>query len=259
MENKFITVNEKFNGSVAEIVIGPAPSNIVSEAVMAEVTAQLDKTAKDANKKLIILTGAGDNFSYGASVPEHAPDKVGSMLPKFHTFIEKILCCPIPVMAKVKGKCLGGGYETVIACHYIFADKTASFAVPEITLGVFPPPASILLPLIIGDKLACQMVLTGAAKSADDLKAANLINEVSENAEALEKTIETFITKRVLPMSASSIRIACQSVRKEIIEKYKANIKEIEKLYLKNLMSSHDAVEGITAFMEKRQAVWKNN
>ncbi len=259
MANKLIAVNEKFNGNVAEIIIGPAPSNIVSEAVMGEVMVELEKIVKDPNKKLIIITGAGDHFSYGASVPEHTAERVGSMLPKFHIFIEKILSSPVPVMARVRGKCLGGGFETVIACHFIFADKTASFAVPEITLGVLPPPASVLLPLIIGDKYACQMVLTGASKSAEELKGLNLVNDVSDNAEALEKSIDTFITKRIIPLSASSIRVACQTVRLEVIEKYRKNIKTAEKLYLKDLMSTHDAVEGINSFIAKRPAVWKNN
>jgi cyclohexa-1,5-dienecarbonyl-CoA hydratase len=256
---KLVEVNEKFNGNVTELVIGPAPSNIVSEAVMGELTIELEKAAKDSKKKLIIITGAGDHFSFGASVAEHTPDKCDSMITKFHLFIEKILSCPVPVMARVRGNCLGGGFEVAIACHFIFAEKNASFAVPEIKLGVFPPPASLLLPLIVGDKIACQIVLTGAAKSAEELKNYNLINESSENAEALDKAIDAFITKRIMPLSASTIRIAAQAVRLVILKQYRENVKEVEKLYLKKLMSTHDAVEGIKSFIEKRPPTWQNN
>jgi cyclohexa-1,5-dienecarbonyl-CoA hydratase len=259
MGNTLVQVNEKFNGSVTELVIGPAPANIVSEAVMGELSTHLDKAAKDPNKKLIIITGAGDHFSFGASVAEHTPDKCDSMITNFHIFIEKILASPVPVMARVRGNCLGGGFEVVLACHFIFAEKTASFAVPEIKLGVFPPPASLLLPLMVGDKIACQIVLTGANKTAEELKNYNLINESSENAEALDKAIDAFITKRIMPLSASTIRIANRAVRLGVVKHYKENVKEVEKLYLKTLMSTHDAVEGITSFIEKRPPKWQNN
>jgi cyclohexa-1,5-dienecarbonyl-CoA hydratase len=259
MGNKLVEVNEKFNGNVTELVIGPAPANIVSEAVMGELTIELEKVAKDPNKKLIILTGAGDQFSYGAAVAEHTPDKCDSMIMKFNKFIGKILTCPVPVLARVRGNCLGGAFEVVLACHFIFAEKKASFAFAEIKLGVFPPPGSILLPLIVGDKIASQMVLTGSAKSAEELKNYNLINEMSDDAEALDKAIDAFITKRIMPLSASSIRIASEAVRIDIIKRYKEHIADIEKLYLKKLMSTHDAVEGIASFMDKRPPNWTNN
>ncbi len=259
MGNKLVQVNEKFNGNVTELVIGPAPANIVSEAVMGELTIELEKVAKDPNKKLVILTGAGDQFSYGAAVAEHTPDKCDSMITKFNKFIGKILTCPVPVLARVRGNCLGGAFEVVLACHFIFAEKKASFAFAEIKLGVFPPPGSILLPLIVGDKIASQMVLTGSAKSAEELKNYNLINEMSDDAEALDKAIDAFITKRIMPLSASSIRIASEAVRIDIIKRYKEHIADVEKLYLKKLMSTHDAVEGIASFMDKRPPNWTNN
>jgi cyclohexa-1,5-dienecarbonyl-CoA hydratase len=259
MGDKLVQVNEKYNGSAVELIVGPAPANILSEAAMDELSAHLDKIVKDPNKKIIILTGAGDHFSFGASVPEHTPDRCDSMITKFNVFIGKMLACPVPILARVKGNCLGGALEVVLACHFVFAEKKASFAFAEIKLAVFPPPGSILLPLVVGDKIACQMVMTGAAKSAEELKNYNFINELSDDADAMDKAIDTFITKRIMPLSASSIRIANEAVRKDIVTRYKEHIAEIEKLYLKKLMSTHDAVEGIVSFMEKRPPKWTNN
>lgn len=259
MGNQFVEVKEKFDGSVTEFVIGPAPANIVSEAVMDELSVHLDKVVQDPNKKLIILTGAGDHFSFGASVQEHTPDKCDSMITKFNKFIGKILECQVPILARVTGNCLGGAFEVVLACHFIFAERKASFAFAEIKLAVFPPPGSILLPHIVGDKIASQLVLTGAAKSAEELNNYNMINEMADDASALDKAIDAFITKRIMPLSASSIRIASEAVRIDIIKTYKEHIDNIEKLYLKKLMSMHDAVEGITSFMEKRPPNWTNN
>jgi cyclohexa-1,5-dienecarbonyl-CoA hydratase len=258
MSEKLIEAIKK-SEAVTELIIGPPPSNIISEALMAELMGYLEKIANDRNKKLIVLTGAGNEFSYGASIQEHAPDKIESMIPNFNLCIDKILSSPVPILAKVRGRCLGGGFEVAMACHLIFAEKTAAFALPEITLGVFPPPASSLLPIMIGDNLANEIILTGASKSGEELKNCNLVNQVFDNAQAMEEEIVKFIEKRIIPLSASSIRKATQAARTGIIERYRKEIKIIEKLYLKDLMSTHDAVEGITSFMEnKRKPVWTN-
>lgn len=258
MADKFVEVIEKSEG-VTELVIGPAPSNIVSEAVMAEIIEQLEIVQKNKDKKLVILTGAGDHFSYGASVPEHTPEKVDSMIPNFHKLIDKILSCQVPIMAKVKGNCLGGGFEVVMACHFIYALKDASFAVPEIKLGVFPPPASVLLPFIIGDSLACEMTLTGSAKSGEELKNCGFANAAFDTSEEMDEAIDKFIAKKINPLSASSLRKAVQAVRTGIIERYRDDIQKVEKLYLKDLMSTNDGVEGIVSFIEKRKPEWKNS
>lgn len=256
-ENTLVQVRKRTE-EVKEFLIGPAPSNIVSEAVMDEIMARIEECVNDNNTKMIILTGEGEHFSFGASVPEHTPEKVGSMLPKFHTLIDKILSCPVPIMARVRGNCLGGGFEVVMACHFIFTDKSASFAVPEIKLGVFPPPASALLPLMIGESIACEITITGTSKSGEELKSYGLVNEVFDDADALEEGIAKFINKRISPLSASSLRNAAKAVRTGIVEQYRKDIKTIEKLYLQELMKTHDAVEGISSFMEKRKPVWKN-
>ncbi|MBN2038701.1 MAG: enoyl-CoA hydratase/isomerase family protein [Spirochaetes bacterium] len=258
MSDKLVEVAER-NKGVVELVIGPPPSNIVTEAVMGEVMDHLEKINNEPDNKLVILSGAGSHFSYGASVQEHTPDRVGSMLPKFHSFIDRILSSGVPVMAKVRGKCLGGGFETAMACHLIYAENTASFAVPEIILGVFPPPASALLTMMIGDSIANEIVLTGAAKSGEELKACGLVNEAFDTAEAMEEAIDIFINKKILPLSASSLRKASQAVRYGIVTRYREYMKVIEKLYLKDLMSTNDANEGINAFIEKRKPEWKNN
>ena len=168
-----------------------------------------------------------------------------------------VLELPVPTIAKVSGVCLGGGFELALACSMIIADETARFAVPEIQLGVFPPVASVLLPYKISEAVACEMILTGRQMNASDLCNLGLVNRVTEVG-ALETTAGDFIKEHVLPKSASSIQIACQVARKGIVEHYAQRIGEAERVYLEQLMSTADAVEGIEAFLAKRAAEWKN-
>ena len=118
--SELLNIVKKNDGAVTEIVFGKAPANIISARLIKELLILLPEIEKDQNCKLIILSGEGDSFSFGASVEEHSKDLVGGMLPQFHQLIEKLLSCQVPIVAKVKGNCLGGGFEVALACHFIF-------------------------------------------------------------------------------------------------------------------------------------------
>ncbi len=257
MDHELITVEEKFGGEGTEIVIGPAPANILSAKMMTEISAQLKEEQKNPHKKLLIFSGEGKHFSFGASVEEHKPDQVGDMLPQFHQFIGEVLNCPIPTLAKVSGMCLGGAFEFVLACNFLFADEKAKFSVPEVQLAVFPPVASILLPLKIGEAISSRIILTGGQFASDALHRYGLVNEVSESGK-LDEVVSAFFEKEIQPWSASSLRIANRAGRMLLSGLYQEYIGKLENLYLKDLMSTKDATEGILSFLEKRKPQWKD-
>ena len=257
MTYELITVIEKYEGAVTEIIIGPPPANIISARMMDEISNQLTEDKGNTLKKLIIITGSGKHFSFGASVEEHKADKIKLMLPRFHRFIGEIINCSIPTLAKVTGQCLGGGFEMALACTFLFAGKNAKFAVPESQLGVFPPPACILLPESCSSPLSSQIILTGESFTAEYLYQRGLINEISDE-EMLDNMVSTFYEKQLAIKSASSLRIAYKASRLVLSEKYNELIGKLEKIYLDELMSTHDANEGIASFLEKRQPQWKN-
>jgi cyclohexa-1,5-dienecarbonyl-CoA hydratase len=254
-----LTVNETHDGQVVEVVLGPGPGNIISMGLVEELSSKLErldpKLEGNANRKLIIISGEGKHFSFGASVEEHKANNVGEMLPRLHRLIKDVLHYPVPTMAKVTGQCLGGGFELVLACSMIFCSEDAKLGVPEIMLGVFPPAASVLLPCKTGDSIACQMVLTGESFSAGDLHRLGVVNAVAEKG-SLDGVVAEFVAKQIIPKSASSIRIANDAARVSIREYWDSHIDACEKLYLDKLMSTNDAVEGIEAFLEKRPPEW---
>ena len=212
MSYDYIEIKEKFDGQVTEVLLGPPPANIICVKLIEEALDCLEKQKTISNKKLIIFTGEGKHFSYGASVEEHLPETVNDMIPKFHQFIGEILACEIPTLAKVSGLCLGGGFELALACTFLFSDKTAKFAIPEIQLGVFPPVASALLPFKGGDVFSSEMILTGETFGAHQLFERGILNTVEEKG-GLDSSVSTFIEKMILPKSASSLKIACSAAR----------------------------------------------
>lgn len=260
MSYELISVERQHDGQVTSIVIGPAPANIVSASVIdelsAEITAHGSKDRRDV--KLIVISGQGKHFSFGASVEEHKPDQVGDMLPRLHKMIGELLECPVPTLARVSGLCLGGGFEVVMACSMIICDKTAQFAVPEIQLGVFPPVGSVLLPRLIAAGEATRLIITGYKLAADDALRLGLVGHVAEEG-ALDEEVRKFVEKQILPKSASSLRMANRAARADLVRHYRDNIGAAEKMYLKELMATSDAVEGIQSFLEKRKPEWKNS
>ncbi len=253
MSYRTIKCARSVSDQVFEIQLNAPPANILSAAMMTEISAALESAAADRNLKVIVISGAGEHFCYGASVEEHAPGTVADMLGVFHSLVEKILDHPLPTLAKVHGFCLGGGFELALACSLLIADQEAKFAVPEIQLGVFPPVAAALLPTT----LASHLILSGVRLSAHQLQQAGLLTEIAENG-ALESTVEHYVENRLLPRSASSLRFAHRALRMVELTRFRSVIGDLESLYLRELMASHDAVEGIQSFLQKRPPEWKN-
>ncbi len=257
MAYDLVTVDETYDGQVTEIVLGPPPGNIVTAKMMSELKSELAAVRANKKKKLIVVSGSGKHFSFGASVDEHRAELVRDMLPRFHDLVGRMIECEVPILAKVSGLCLGGGFEIVLASTFVFADETASFGVPEIQLGVFPPVACVLLPLRCGEGFAAELILGGGRFGAKELYSHGLVQKVAEPG-ALDEAVSAFVKSTVLPKSASSFRIACRAIRTLSAGTYRETIAKLEKLYLDELMSTKDANEGIRAFLEKRPAGWSD-
>ena len=257
MKYKCINVEEKYDGTVTEITIGPAPTNFLSEQTIHEISEQLREDEKNRHKKLIIFRGEGDNFGFGANLKEYKPDKVNEMLPDFHNFIGTLLHYKIPIIARVTGLCLGESFEFALSCTFIYTEEDAKFAFPEIQLGVFPPVASILLSVKGCDQLSSHMILTGEQISADELERQGMVHAVIEK-ENLDNLIDEFITTHLLPKSVSSLHLAHTACRAVLAQQYKNFINRFKDLYLSELMTTKDGVEGTMAFLEKRKPIWQD-
>lgn len=250
-----LALTERCDGQVLEVALNAPPANILSARMIGELRTLLASERAPSRRKAIVLAGAGAHFCYGASVPEHRAAEVGAMLPQFHGLIDDLLSHPVTSIARVSGRCLGGGFELALGCSLLFADESARFAVPEIQLGVFPPVAAVLLPQMGAAALAPRLVLSGETVDAALLERFGLLAACAPGA-AVDAAVDAWIEKHLLPRSAASLRCAHRALRASLLAHYRARIGGAERLYLDELMATHDANEGIAAFMDKRAAVW---
>ncbi len=257
MTYKLISMEALNAGAVYKIVLNSPKANILEAAMLTEILHALEEIDRLTGVKLIIFEGAGKHFSFGASVEEHTKAQAAMMLNSFHAVFYNLAGMAIPTMAIVRGQCLGGGMELALFCNFIIADSTAYFGQPEIVLGVLPPPASVMLPRKVGQSYADDLVLTGRSIDAKEAQRIGLVNFLSEDGQDAWSTADEFINKHILPKSASSLRIANLAVRKDFFRRIWEDLPRMEGLYLKDLMESHDANEGINAFLEKRKPEWK--
>ena len=253
-----IRVEYKYDNSVACIILDDGKANILDSIMMAELIELLASFNSKNNLKLITFEGAGKNFSFGASVEEHKKELAAEMLDSFHKLFYTIIDLHIPTMAIISGQALGGGFELPLVCNFIFADKTAKVGQPEILLGVFAPPASVMLPLKIGNAKSDELLITGKIISAEEGKTMGLINEVFEDKETMQFATDEWIKKNILGKSASSLRYATKAARASFDFFMQKNLPYFTDMFIKELMETEDANEGINSFMEKRKPVWKN-
>lgn len=242
------------NTRAALTLFHPKGNIITAEMVRALRTA-LDGIAQNPHLKLITIEGAGRDFSFGASIPEHTADEIGRVLPEMHALIYDLLDAPAPTAALVRGRCFGGGFELALACDFILAEQGATFALPEIALGVFPPAGSVLLPWRVGLARAASTLMTGETVSAEEWHSRGLLHLLAGPGE-LDRAVDEWFAKAFAPRSAAALRHGVAAMRTGLQSHVRAVLPEVERLYLDDLMRTHDAVEGIAAFMAKRRPTW---
>ena len=233
---------------VARITLASPKANILDLSMIRELDSALSLCAgRELNA--MVIAADGPHFSFGASIEEHLPDQIAGTLRALNNLLRRIAEAPAPVIAAVRGQCLGGGFELVLACDLILADKTAQFASPEIKLAVFAPAASALLPVRVGLAIASRLLLTGGALSAEEAARCGLVARCADD---LDAALEAWLESDFLPRSPSALKYACQAARRPLRRALDEDLPKIESLYLNDLMATPDAVEGIRAFLEKR-------
>src|SRR5205823_8809118 len=181
--------------------------NIFHLAMMREINNALSQSAQHRDLAAIVFDAADGSraFSAGVAVEEHVPETIFQMLDSFHSIFRTLAQIAKPVVGVVDGAALGGGCELVAACDIVVASDRARFGQPEIKLGVFPPVAAVLLPRIIADKKAREMILLGEIIDAGEALRLGLVNHVTPSSELNQQT-EAVLAK-LRELSSSSLQI----------------------------------------------------
>jgi cyclohexa-1,5-dienecarbonyl-CoA hydratase len=244
---------EKKDG-VAKIIINKPPLNILDIDTLEEMNQALAELRTDDEVKVVVITSAGDKaFSAGVAVGDHLGEKLPKMVEVFCKLFILLVEVDKPTIAVVNGVALGGGCEIVAGCDMAIASEKAQLGQPEIKLGVYPPPASVLFPRILGRRKAFELILSGDSISAREAERIGLINKAVPE-EEFDKATEEFI-KRFTANSGLTLTQARRAVYRNFdLEFHEAM--EVTGVDATLVMSGENSVEGLKAFLEKRKPVW---
>ncbi|HEU4765771.1 MAG TPA: enoyl-CoA hydratase-related protein [Pyrinomonadaceae bacterium] len=258
MSSDFQHIRYQVDDRVARITFARPPLNVLNIAMMREINAALTESAR---REIVAIVFASDKdcraFSAGVAVEEHVQETIYQMLDAFHSIFRQLEQIAKPTIALVDGAALGGGCELVAACDIVIASERSRFGVPEIKLGVFPPVATILLPIVIGEKRARELILTGEIIDAVEAGRHGLCSHVVPGAHLEAKLLE--ITAKLRELSGTSLEFTRRAMDMGRSRRtFDEALAEQENIYLHELMKTVDANEGIKAFMEKRKPVWRH-
>lgn len=241
---------------IGALLLSVPPLNILTRDVLGHLRDRLAELSAEPTLRVVLFRAEGKHFSAGADVGEHLPGQFEEMIPEFMETIAALRDFPLPIVAAVQGRCLGGGFELVQGADLIVAGETASFGQPEILLGVTAPAASVLLPMLTPTTMAAEILFTGDAISAGDAHRAGLVARVVPDERLEETALE--LCGRIARHSGTALRVAKRMLRAGERAARTAAFAEAERLYVRDLMQTGDAVEGLTAFLEKRRPVWSH-
>ncbi|RLB91020.1 MAG: hypothetical protein DRH10_02830 [Deltaproteobacteria bacterium] len=249
-------IETKFEDGLGTITLNRPPVNILNIAMMEEIIRALKAWQESRELKVVLFDAKGKCFSAGVDVGEHMGDLAPKMIQVFHGIFRQMDKLDVPTAASVYGSCLGGGCELAVFCDLVIASDTAKFGQPEIQVGVFPPIAAQIMPRIIGRKAAMELILSGKIISAKEAYQIGLINKVVPQ-EGLDSATYEFV-RPYLGLSAEVLRKTKKAINAGLRDELEPSLKIIEDIYLGELMKTHDANEGLNAFLEKRKPQWKN-
>jgi len=242
-------------GAMARVWLDRPPLNVLDIPTLEELAAALETLPAPPHLRFIVFQGRGERgFSAGVEVRDHTPDRVGQMLSSFHAIFRKLWSSDWITIAAVHGNCLGGGMELATFCDFLIATHTARFGQPEIKLGCFPPVATVMLPALLGPRRALELILTGRTLTAADAHTLGLVTQVLG-----ENELESAVAKLIGELQALSpavLSLTRRAVLRASGLDFERALAEMEELYLGTLMKTNDVVEGVRAFIEKRQPVW---
>lgn len=239
---------------VARITLNNPPLNIIDIPMMDELAEALTEIESRAEISTLIIGGSQRAFSAGVDVAAHAPDRVEQMLAKFHDVIRMLVGSKKVSIAAVHGNCLGGGAELAMVCDLVYTSELATWGFPEIKLGCYPPVAVTALAVLVGQKHAADLVLTGRSITGREAASIGLANSVVPELDlehALEETVQ-----HLSQLSPAALAITKKAIYAWDSIHFDKGLARAEKIYFDELMKTQDAREGINAFFEKRSPRW---
>ncbi|HYG96847.1 MAG TPA: enoyl-CoA hydratase-related protein [Solirubrobacterales bacterium] len=230
----------------------PEARNALSPEMRAQIAESLERLDADPQARCVVIAGSDDFFAAGADIRAMAERPVDAAPdPKGMEFWLRIGAIKTPTIAAVSGYAFGGGCELALACDMIVADENARFGQPEITLGIIPGGGGTQrLARAVGKQRAMEYVLTGRRWDAQTAERWGLVNKVARKGKWLEEAIE--LARLIAERPPLAVRLAKEAVLAAEQTSLEEGLRTERGLF-DRAMASEDRVEGMNAFLEKRE------
>ncbi len=246
-------VETSIDGHVALLRLNrPEARNALSPEMMEEIASELERLDPDPDVRCVVIAGSDEVFAAGADIKAMSERSFAEALRHpAASFWRRVAAVKTPLVAAVSGYALGGGCELALACDMIVASDKAIFGQPEITLGIIPGGGgSQRLARVLGKQRAMEYVLTGRRFDAEMAHQMGLVNKVVKKGRWLEEAMDLARTVAERPPIAA--RLGKQAVIAADETALSAGIESERRLY-ELAMATEDRVEGMRAFLEKRE------
>jgi cyclohexa-1,5-dienecarbonyl-CoA hydratase len=253
---EFQYVKMHLESGAARMTLNRPEHNLLNENMLRELSDGISFAGENEDVKLTVLDSACKVFCGGIDVGEYTSQRVFQMLDAFHSVFSGILETSKPVLCVVNGPAIGGGAELAAFGDLVIATPKARFAQPEITIGIFPPLASTILPFLVGPKVALELVLLGEPVTAERALELGMVNRLVPEAK-LEATVNDLIA-RVTGHSGPVLTMAKKAILGGMGLSLRDGLKNSMNIFLNELYRLEDSQEGLRAIAEKRQPNWKN-
>ena len=261
-EKQFQNIIFEKKGHAAWITLNrPQAKNAQDPVTRQELIQALMIGRDDDEIRVMVITGAGDDFCAGGDIvnfpqnPVEFMERIGMQVKGTKRPIELARDIPKPIIAMVRGLALGAGMELAMACDMIIASEEARFGQPEIKVGLIPGGGGTqVLPRLVGEKMAKELVFTGNIISADEALRIGLINRVvakEKLQEAVERMVESLVKKSPIVM-----KFAKMSINKAFEMTLSSGL-AYESDLCALCFGTEDLKEGARAFSEKRAPEFK--
>ncbi|MEB7890574.1 crotonobetainyl-CoA hydratase [Hafnia alvei] len=252
----------KRNGYILEITLDRPKANAIDAKTSFAMGEAFIAFRDDPELRVAIITGAGERFfSAGwdlkAAAEGEAPD--ADFGPGGFAGLTELFNLDKPVIAAVNGYAFGGGFELALAADMIVCSRNASFSVPEAKLGIVPDSGGMLrLPKILPPAIAMEMMMTGRSMDAEEALRWGVVNAVVESEQLMSHARELAAQIAAnAPLAVAAIKEIYRETSELAVEEGYRHARSGKLKHYPSVLHSEDALEGPTAFAEKREPVWK--
>ncbi|MGH7472158.1 MAG: enoyl-CoA hydratase/isomerase family protein [Longimicrobiales bacterium] len=241
---------------IATLSLSRAPANLLNIEMVEEMNDVLLGLRARRSLEVLIIRGTPECFSDGFDLNELGTARTQRLLQVYMRLFETLRMMDLIEIAAVEGRARGAGFEVALGCNLLVAAQNATFALPETSMGLFPPIAVGILPRIAPRRKAMEWILTGNEITAAELHHHGLINRLLPEAD-FDRQLQAFAAE-ITEKSGPVLALAKRAQFEAYYSTFPEAMSRAQSIFLRDLMELEDAREGVRARLENRKPQWKN-